>query len=670
MTTLPPAGPDTLGRRGFLLRSAGVSAALVTAPTVLTWLTHPTTAAAAPLTGAAPAANSAASATAARTAAFVDSYTTNTVANLTPETNAVVRILGGMADVWKTGDAWNTGTPLQPDVLRANMRYCARITRARTDAQARQAFIYDRQDQSYAAIGGLGPLAELYRAGAKAVTSITAAPDTVPDTKINDAVPAGAPAGSAIGAGSPDSELGKVVELVNTLRGPSASSNPSKFAYQYPRPWRMTEDSKVVDTGRTDDLGYPVYRSDVVVVPQLLRQRSSTPTEDGGYPSGHTNAFYLACLALAYAVPERFQELVARASELSHSRIVAGMHSTVDVISGRTMATALAAAALSDPRNADLKSAAVQQAAAYFRARTGSTADTLYATAHAAGTATDPYADRAANAAAVTPRLTYVLPRRHGRARPMTVPKGAEVLLETRLPYLDAAQRREVLRTTALPSGYVLLDGSELWGRLDLFAAADGYAAFDRDVRVTLDAAGGGFRAADTWRNDIDGGGGLTKRGTGALTLTGANRYTGGTVVQEGTLTAASPHALGRGDVQVRGGTLRTASANGGVQIRRGYTQSAGTILEITPGASHRDPALVVAHEAVLSRGSALVINLDAEQAATAAGARTGLKDRTVPVIGARKLRGRFDTVTVTAKGYRAEPVYTANGLSVRLTRR
>ena len=64
----------------------------------------------------------------------------------------------------------------------------------------------------------------------------------------------------------------------------------------------------------------------------------------------------------------------------------------------------------------------------------------------------------------------------------MTVPKGAEVLLETRLPYLDAAQRREVLRTTALPAGYVLLDGFEQWGRLNLFAAADGYGAFDSDV--------------------------------------------------------------------------------------------------------------------------------------------------------------------------------------------
>ncbi len=658
MATRPTTGHSTepgtrerhsVSRRGLLRGSAGMSASLIAGPTVLSWLANPQSAAASQATPAS-----------LRTLPFVDSYTTNTLDNLTPESNAVVRILDGMERVWKTGAEWDSGVPLMSDVLRANMRYCARITSARTDAQARLSFIYDRQDQSYAATGGLGPLTDLYRSGAKAVTSITTAPDGTPAGRISDAVPADAPAGSSIGAGSTASELGKVVDLVNTMRGKFASSNPSKFAYLYPRPWRMTENSEVVDTGTIDELGYPVYRSDVSVAPQLLRQRSTTPADDGGYPSGHTNAVYLACLALAYAVPERFQELVAHASEVGHSRIVAGMHSTVDVIGGRTMATALAAATLSDPLHTGLKADARRQALSYFLQRTGTTPNTLFAYAHSADVDTDPYADPTANAATVTPRLTYVLPRR-GRHRAMTVPKGAEVLLETRLPYLDAAQRREVLRTTALPSGHVLLDGTEQWGRLNLFAAADSYGAFGRDTRITMDARDGGFCAADTWRNDIDGDGGLTKRGTGSLTLTGANCYTGGTVLDGGVLAAGSCSALGHGDVQVRGGTLRLATERGAVQVRGEYAQSSGATLEVTLR-STREPALIVSRRTELSPGSALDIRLD--------NAQWPSRGVTLPVLSTRGLCGRFGTITLLAKGCRVEPLYTADGLSVRLTRR
>ncbi|MFF6803256.1 phosphatase PAP2 family protein [Streptomyces sp. NPDC012616] len=635
-----PAGlssPSAVNRRRFLKFSVGGSAALVAAPTLASWL----------------AAADAKAATAALP--FVDDYKTNVMANLTPETNAVVRALGGFAKVWKTGGAWNTGTPLRPDILRANVRYCVAVTRARTEAQGREAFVYDRQHQSYSTIAGLGPLADLYKAGAKAVTSITAAPDGIPATKIDDAVPADAPAGSALGAGSYASDLGLVAKLVDTVRGPFASGNPGKYAFQYPRPWRMNENSEVVDTGKTDALGFPVYDSQVVVVPQLLRQRSSSPTDDGGFPSGHTNAFHLASLAYAYAVPERFQELVTRALQLSHTRIVSGMHSTVDVLGGRIMATALAAATLADPANAELKAAARAQALAYFTEKTGTTADTLFAYAHS--DADDEYADREANARAVGPRLTYVLPR-EGRKEPLTVPKGAEVLLETRQPYLTAAQRREVLRTTALPSGYVMLDGFEQWGRLNLFAAADGYGAFDREVTVTLDAAKGGFQAADAWRNDIAGEGGLTKRGSGTLTLTGHNRYHGGTVVEAGVLVAGHANALGQGDVRLTGGTLRAGEP---VRVRGAWAQGAGAVLDLTLR-GHHGPALTVSGRVRLDRGSVLSLRLDADRQPAAG--------TTVPVIAASALRGQFDRVELDCAHLRAVPVYTAHGLSVRLLRR
>ena len=581
------------------------------------------------------------------TAPFIEAYKTNTTANLTAATNAAVRILSGFNTVWSTGAAWNTGTVLDAAFLRANVRYVVTTTRNRTAAEAARSFVVDRQHQSYSVIAGLGPLAPLYKAGALAVTGITEAPATTPATTVSDAVPAGSPAGSALGAGNPASELGKVVTLVNTVRGNWSSGNPSKFSYQYPRPWRMTDDSEVVPTGAVDELGYPVYDSDVVVTPQLLRQRSTNPAEDGGYVSGHTNALYMAALAFAYAVPERFQELVTAAYDLAHTRIVTGMHSPVDVIGGRILGTALTAAILSDPANATLKAEARAQALAYFRARVGD----VFTAAHAPG-AGDAYADRDANAAIVKPKATYGLPSRRSGEK-FTVPAGAEVLLETRLPYLDAAQRREVLRTTGFAAGNPILDGPEQWGRVNLFAAADGYGAFDSTVAVTLDSAAGGFSASDTWRNDIDGRGGLVKLGAGTLTLTGDNSYQGGTTIAQGALVAASKSALGDGDVTVSGGTLRLSAPK--VHVRGAARISSGTLaVTVRP---HGAAPLTVGDDAVIGSGAILEIEVG----------KADKYDSLVPVLKARKVRGQFARVVVKTPGYQASLVQQGDAVAVRL---
>lgn len=78
---------------------------------------------------------------------------------------------------------------------------------------------------------------------------------------------------------------------------------------------------------------------------------------------------------MAYAIPERYQELLTRASELGHNRIVAGMHSPLDVMGGRVMATALSAAILSDPDNERLKKAAYDEAHRKLLTQTGTGED-------------------------------------------------------------------------------------------------------------------------------------------------------------------------------------------------------------------------------------------------------------------------------------------------------
>ena len=68
--------------------------------------------------------------------------------------------------------------------------------------------------------------------------------------------------------------------------------------------------------------------------------------------------------------------------------------------------------------------------------------------------------------------------------------------------------------------------------------------------------------------------------GGGALTLAGANAYSGGTTLESGILGLGNAKALGMGNVAVLGGTLAVESGVA-VLIGGNYTQSAGTTLQL-----------------------------------------------------------------------------------------
>jgi autotransporter-associated beta strand protein len=83
--------------------------------------------------------------------------------------------------------------------------------------------------------------------------------------------------------------------------------------------------------------------------------------------------------------------------------------------------------------------------------------------------------------------------------------------------------------------------------------------------RLTVDGAFD-TTIGTTGRGDIVGAGGLTKNGNGNLTLggTNANTYSGGTILNAGTITAAKANALGSsgGTLQLNGGTFNTGGKN------------------------------------------------------------------------------------------------------------
>jgi len=596
--------------------------------------------------------------------AFIDTAATNQRGDAryaTLSTNAGVRVLGGFLEIWKplteivdagvsapavdgfpavVPSTWsgvpNDGTPdgkvVNATVHQANIDYVVKATASRTAEQAVQAYLDDRRGKGYSVTDGMGPLANAWRSAAQQVTSITSVASDATSKLYNDT-------GNNTGVGgSANASFGSVVDLVN-LVGNNASTEPAKRFYKYARPYR--------------------WSSSVQVLPTLVPAKSSTPSTDGGFTSGHSAEAVRDAVAMAYAVPERFQEMISRGLELGESRILAGMHSPLDVLSGRILGQASAAANLADPANASKKAAAVAQAHATLMAATGTNADTFAAFAQSGTLANDRFADYTANKANYLRRLTYGFAPIAATNAAAPVPKGAEVLLETRQPYLSDAQRRVVLRTTALPSGYPVMDDAEGWGRINLFAAADGYGAFNGNVVIVMDTSKGGFNAADRWRNDISGNGKLVKQGSGALKLAGANTWSGGTELTAGTLQGDSASAFGTGDVYVSGGTL-VANAPTALKLAGKYTQLSGsTTLELDIGgaAAGSQGSLSVASTATIAGGTLSV--------KFANGYKPKAGD-VLTVITAASLKGKFSTISVDGFA-NVTPNYSATALTLTI---
>ena len=164
-----------------------------------------------------------------------------------------------------------------------------------------------------------------------------------------------------------------------------------------------------------------------------------------------------------------------------------------------------------------------------------------------------------------------------------------------RFPYLDAKQANKVWADTARHR--VIRAGSTApadtlatnargdwlgWDVSDMNKAFDGPVEFDAAMVVDLPGQGGvtesglicmdlhlaertdGVSACerDTWSNDISGSGSLHKKGSGQLILTGDNTFTGGALIEGGTVMISQESNLGAvaGGVTLDGGVLEFGS--------------------------------------------------------------------------------------------------------------
>ncbi|OBU51733.1 autotransporter domain-containing protein [Stenotrophomonas maltophilia] len=163
---------------------------------------------------------------------------------------------------------------------------------------------------------------------------------------------------------------------------------------------------------------------------------------------------------------------------------------------------------------------------------------------------------------------------------------GALGLLFERFPYLDSAQVRDVLLTTARDLGDPGIDEIYGWGMVDLRKAIEGFGSLRVDTDVVMNQKAGGLKvwegeAWDDWTNDIGGPGKLTKSGIGWLRLSGDNSFNGA-VVNDGVLelnganTLTSAVEVKGGQFLLNGSLVSTAlNTTGGVS-----TVSAGGVLD------------------------------------------------------------------------------------------
>lgn len=206
------------------------------------------------------------------------------------------------------------------------------------------------------------------------------------------------------------------------------------------------------------------------------------------YPSGHTTYGYTGALVLAMLVPDRYQQMIARAAEYGNDRIIIGAHYAMDVIGGRTLAlydmahllandpaymgrSVQGAPAIKDFR--DAIRAARSDMTSVLQAACGNPVDVC--AREDTSRLNNPAANEAFYAATQTYNLPVVYPQNAGILEDVArLAPEAGYLLTGAFPTLSLEEANQILTETEGPGGGFLDDGSSfgVYSRLNLYAAA------------------------------------------------------------------------------------------------------------------------------------------------------------------------------------------------------
>ena len=196
---------------------------------------------------------------------------------------------------------------------------------------------------------------------------------------------------------------------------------------------------------------------------------------------------------------------------------------------------------------------------------------------------------------------------------------GAVALVQQVYPWMNADLLRQTILSTATSMGDTATYG---WGLLNASKAVNGPALFAQSLALGPNVNVSFDTVSSTFSNAIAGDAGLLKSGTGTLTLSGANTYSGNNEVANGTLNITGSITSGvqidaSGNLSGSGGSVggnvtnngRLSNAGAGLAIAGNYTASASAVL-----ANDINTTLIVGGTATLG-GSHLVATVPAGNA-------------------------------------------------------